>query len=316
MTTIDMVKVLFPALAGIAAFSYYIAHLTEKGASDLAKQQLRQLVTERRLLPAMRAAFVFFLFASDKYFGQKIFSWRALRKSIALSFIWIALVLGICIAIFPNYSNWLGSNISKKLILQSAGVLLIAALLIDYLSVCVTRVITKAAVGKCKLMLILALASDLLISILLFYIIFTFTKSLLQPGAHTLNLFDSIQVWINPGALPIGIELLQPLTSDMLVQQSDGIFEIKGGLLTEIVYAFPESILFMSSLLTSIWLWLYLVGYMLLYAAIRLDRVGSAARKYLKTAEEPVHALALAIVVSFTLLFVVIIALHSVAHII
>ncbi|WP_332776596.1 hypothetical protein [Polaromonas sp.] len=312
-TTLSLAKVLFPALAGIAAFCYYMAHLAEKGSSELTKQQLRQLLLERKLLPAMRGAFVYFLRASDRYFGPKLFSWKALIRSVVLSIFWTTGVLAACIALYPNYSSWLGSNISRKLILQSAGVLLAASLVADYLCVCVTRAIARAAVGKGRLWLMSAVAIDLVASVLVFYFLFTAAKLLVHPGNGALGLLDSLRVWLNPAGLPIGIELLQPLSADMLVSRGGGNFDIKGGLLTEIVYAFPEPVLFLSSLLTSVWLWLYVLGYLILFAAVRLDRIGVSARKFLKVAEDPINSLALAIVIASAVLFAIILASSAIA---
>ncbi|THF63289.1 hypothetical protein [Pseudothauera rhizosphaerae] len=311
--TLSLAKALLPALAGIAAFCYYMAHLAEKGSSELARQRLRELLLERKLLPAMRGAFVYFLRASDRYFGPKLFSWKALLRSIALSIFWIAGVLAACIAVYPNYSSWLGGNISRKLILQSAGVLLAASLVADYVSVCVTRAIARAVMAKGRLWLMSAVAVDLVASVLVFYFLFTSAKLVVHPANGALGLLDSLRVWFNPAGLPIGIEFLRPLSADMLVARGDGNFDIKGGLLTEIVYAFPESVLFLSSLLTSVWLWLYVLGYLILFAAVRLDRIGVSARRFLKTTEDPINSLALAIVIASAVLFTIILAFTAVA---
>jgi uncharacterized membrane protein len=312
MTTIDLAKVLLPALVGIAAFCYYFAHLAEKGASDLAKRQLSQLTHERRLLPVIRAAFVFFLYASDKYFGPRLISWQALRRSAALSIVWIIFVLVMCVALYPNYTSWLGNKMSRQLILQSAGILLLVSLLIDYISVCVTRAIVQTAARKGRSALIFAVIADLVISVLLFYIFFTATKSFLQPHTTPMGLVESLQVWLSPGTLPVNLQFLQSLNSNMLIPRGENSFDIKGGLLTEIVYAFPESVLFFSSLLTSIWLWLYVIAYALLFVTVRLDRVGTRAKRYLQLSENPIYALAFAMVISCALLFLVILMFSAV----
>lgn len=311
--TLSLAKVLLPALVGIAAFCYYMAHLAERGSSEVAKQRLRQILLERKMLPAMRSAFVYFLRASDRYFGPKLISWKALFRSIALSIFWTTGVLAACIAFYPNYTSWLGGNISRKLILQSAGVLLAASLTADYVCVCVTRAITQAVVAKGRLWLISAVVVDLVVSVLVFYFLFTIAKLVVHPANGALGLLDSLRVWLDPAGLPIGIELLQPLSADMLLARGGGNFDIKGGLLTEIVYAFPEPVLFLSSLLTSVWLWLYLLGYLILFAAVRLDRIGVSARRFLKPAEDPINSLALAIVIASAVLFTVILAFSAVA---
>ncbi len=68
------------------------------------------------------------------------------------------------------------------------------------------------------------------------------------------------------------LKTLNALTSDMLQKQPDGSMLIKGGLNTEVAYAFPEGITFYSSLLTSIWLWLHTVSYACFKASLSFDK--------------------------------------------
>ncbi|WP_028102854.1 hypothetical protein [Pseudoduganella violaceinigra] len=301
MTNLDLLKILAPSLAGVAGFAYYLAHLAEHGASDLAKQEMIKFAKKRSLLPASRSAFKFFLYVSDRFFGPKILSWKAVRRSVALSGVWIALVLAFCALMFPSYTSWLENAASRHLILKSAGPLIAVSLAIDFLSTSLTRKIIHLSVGKRSLSPFGAVIIDLFLSILLFYLLFTAAKGVVVPGFSALGPAEALDIWLNPAVLPTQLQLLGDLTSDMLVPSGRGGFDIKGGLLTELVYAFPESILFLSSLLTSVWLWLYLIGYLVLYMAVRLDQGATWVRDRLKIDQSPSHAIALSLVVAYSI---------------
>ncbi len=311
MTTFELAKILLPVLFGLVAFLYYVAHLVEHGVSEQAIDQLRQFARKRSLLPAVQAAFKFFLFSADRYFGSCLFSCRALLRSFALSITWTLFVLMVCLVVFPSYTNWLGSKVSRHLILENAAVLLLASLLIDFASTCVTRTIVRAADGKGVRILLFAFALDLILSVSLFYTLFTTAKFLLLPNMEPILPIEAFNVWLNPGALPIGIQLLEPLTSDMLIPLGGGVFDIQGGLNTEIIYAFPEPVLFLSSLLTSIWLWLYLLASACLYLTVHVDRLGVWSRKFLNIDHSPVHALAIATFIAALIIYVGILVMHA-----
>ena len=221
----------------------------------------------------------------------------------------------VCLVVFPSYTNWLGSKVSWRLILESAAILLLASLLIDFPSTCVTRAIFRAVVGKGLRIFLFALALDLILSASLFYTLFTTAKFLLLPSIEPIPPIEAFHVWLNPKALPIGIQLLEPLTSDMLIPRGGGVFDIQGGLNTEIVYAFPEPVLFFSSLLTSIWLWLYLLASAFLYLTVRVDRLGVWSRRFLNIDRNidrnPVHAVATAIFIAALIICVGVLVVHA-----
>lgn len=307
MKTLDLLKILVPSVGGIAAFAYYLSHLVDHGASNLAKQEIARVAKKRVLLPASRSAFNFFVLASDKFFGKKLFSWKAFLRSVVLSALWIFLILAICFFTIPNYKIWLGSELSRKLILNSAVPLVSASLVLDFFSLCLTRYIVKSSLGKRNTHIYISILIDLFLSVLLFYIGFSLVKAAFSPGHMIMGPLDALHIWLSPSVLPTEIMTLQPLTTDMLVPDGKGAFTIKGGLLTEIVYGFPEAILFLSSLFTSIWLWLYVLGYVLLYSAVRIDKVSVWLTKRLDFDHSPATAVAIAIVAACMLLSIVIV---------
>ncbi len=294
MTVIEFAKTIGTALFGIAAFSYYVAHIAQKGASESSKRRLATKFKSMQLTPDARAAFSHFLFAADRFFGNAIFSWKSLRRSIVLSLSWVLLILALCLYMYPNYRSWLGDRLMGKLILKSTLWLLFASLLIDFLSVCITRSLIRWSLPRSKFAILGVALADIAISAVLFYVMFNSAKLIVAPGSFSTP-FESLAVWTNLQGLPILLQTLNDLTSDMLRRLPDGTIEIVGGLNTEIVYAFPEGIVFFSSLLTSVWMWLYVTAYWSVVTAVRIDRVKTFLGSQINMEHEPFFAIAYAI---------------------
>lgn len=296
MTVIDFAKMMGTSLFAVAAFSYYVAHIAEKGASETSKRRLTSKFKSLRLTPGARSAFSHFLFAADRYFGNSIFSWKALRRSVVLSLSWVLLILALCLYMYPNYRSWLGDRLMGHLILKSALWLLFASLLIDFLSVCVTRALVRWSLPRSKFVILGIAVADIAISIVLFYLLFNSAKLIVTPGSFPTPA-ASLSVWTNLQGLPVLLQTLNDLTSDMLRRLPDGTIKIVGGLNTEIVYAFPEGIVFFSSLLTSVWMWLYVTAYWVMITAVKIDRVKAFIEPHLNIEREPFFAIAYAIFV-------------------
>ena len=296
MTVIEFAKMIGTALFGIAAFSYYVAHIAQKGASESSKRQLATKFKSMRLTHGARAAFSHFLFAADRFFGNAIFSWKSLRRSVVLSLSWILLILALCLYMYPNYRSWLGGRLMGHLILKSAFWLLFASLLIDFLSVCVTRSLIRWSLPRSKFAILGVALADIAISAVLFYVLFNSAKLLVTLGSFPTPA-ESLSVWTNLQGLPVLLQTLNDLTSDMLRRLPDGTIEIVGGLNTEIVYAFPEGIVFFSSLLTSVWMWLYVTAYWVVVTTVRIDRVKTFFESHINMEHEPFFAIAYTIFV-------------------
>lgn len=295
MTLFAFVKLMGTSLFAIAAFAYYVAHIGEKGASGASKSRLGQKLCSVQLTPGTRAAFAHFLFAVDRFFGKSLFSWRALSRSVLLSLAWVVLILGVCVAIFPNYRSWLAGSPMLPIVLKSAAWLLLASMLIDYLSICVTRALIRWSLTRGKVVVLGVAVADIVISATLFYLLFTVAKYWATPGRSFATPVESLSLWSDLSGLPLQLQTLNNLTSDMVRRLPDGSIAFIGGLDTEIVYAFPEGILFFSSLLTSVWMWLYVTAYWTVVSTVRIDRVKSAVLPHLNTEREPFFAIAYAI---------------------
>lgn len=72
------------------------------------------------------------------------------------------------------------------------------------------------------------------------------------------------------------------------------------------VYAFPEGVFFISSLLTSVWLWLYIVAYGVAYLAVRVDRLKPLVLGYFNIQEKPLTVLSVlaSIIIIFSYLLI------------
>jgi len=105
--------------------------------------------------------------------------------------------------------------------------------------------------------------------------------------------------WYRLDQLPVTLQLLNDFSQDMLIEKSKGIYDIKGGLKTEVVYAFPEGIAFYSSLLTSIWLWLHIISYVSFRLAIQTDALKSVLLQVVNIDGKPFSALATMIIIVY-----------------
>lgn len=306
MTILEFARSLAIGMAGLAAFLYYVAHIGEKGASVDAKDRLRRTFQSARVTPRFRHAFIFFLTASNRYFGARIFSQRAVVRSVALSVAWMSAVF-VGFALFDHtYVHWFFIVASGAFAWQAVA-LVCAGLLSDFLSVCITRSLVMFAFKKGRTALFFAAVFDVLLCAAVFYVFFSATKLVVAPDLTPQSPSGALHAWISPEGPSIAAVLPDRPTlgkqggpvGEIATSFSD-LFEkikVKGGRV-EIIYWFPDSILFYSSLLTSIWMWLYVIGYWLLFFAVRLDGVKRIVERNSNVDNDPFHALAWVILIA------------------
>lgn len=270
MTVPQFALILLAAFGPAAGIAYYFANLSEDGFNDEAKKKLARRLKQFRLAPNTRVAFEAFLFASDRFYGRGILSLRAMARSAAFTIGWFCLLLAVCASQFPNYRSWLSTPGVGNLIWKFSAVFLAVGILIDFVSTAVTRALIRWTLRSPKVPSIVVASVDFVFSGLWFYLIFSATKAVVLHGPWP-SIKGSLLTWFHLAELPIGLMTLNDLTEDMLQRQADGTISIVGGWNTEIVYAFPEGVLFLSSLLTSIWLWLYIAAYWSHLVALRFD---------------------------------------------
>jgi hypothetical protein len=311
MTFFEYSSAVASVVVGTAAFCYYFAHLGDGASADL-KVALRKAVHSLQFAPTSRHAFAFFVFAADRFFGKKLFSWRAFARSVVLSLTWAVAVSAVFVLIYPNYRSWLTMPLAAHTIAASALGMLVVVAIADFLSVCASRWIVRLAFRhQGAKVVVFALLGDVVASVLIFYLAFESAKTLIT-AAEFAEPLEAVSLWLKPNQLPILLLTMNELTGNMLRPLPDGSIEIVGGLKVEVVYAFPESVFFWSSLLTSIWLWLYFCSYWTLVLALRLDRLRALALRLFEFEAKPFHAFGLVTVVVCFVIGTLSIALYAV----
>jgi len=297
MTILEFAAPIVGGIVGFAAFSYYVAHIADKGASKAAKDRVAQSIASFQLTPRARSAFKSFLFAADSYFGKAIFSWKALYRSVLCSIVWIGLVISFGLAIDPTFRSTIKPDPGS---IVAAGIwLVLAALLIDYLSVCLTRGLIRWSLPRGRRLTLLVAVGDLVASSFLFYLLFGLAKLIVTQGRMSSPL-TTISQWMNPYSTFTGA-CTMPDGGHELVQ--DCYIPLIGGSIgneTYATYALSEGTLFFSSLLTSVWMWCYVIGYWLLVSAVRVDALKKRVERYFDIDENPFYAIAWAAVIVFT----------------
>ena len=298
---------LIAGLGGLSVFVYNVASLADDAVNSESKKKIKNIVKNYKSTSTFRHSFLTFTLASDVYFGEKIISLKSFLRSLALSLGWMVVITLVCIFIFPKYRSWFSEEGIYNLILEYGLLLLLSVVILDFISVSLTRLIVKKSKPNGIIKLFFVLAFDLFFSILIFYIGFSFAKYFIVNPVW-LGFDTSLLVWVNLDQLPILLNTLNDLTSDMLQRQSDGTILIKGGWETEVVYAFPEGIAFYSSLLTSIWLWLHTISYVLMKISLSFDSGKGKLMSFFDIEGKPFKSLGIIVLILYAVLVLIIIA--------
>lgn len=303
MTIAEFVIFVGTMLFGLVAFLYYVSHVLEKGTNKAGKDLLRQnfrSFASFAFTTRIRPAFVFFVAAADHYFGPKLFSVRAFGKSALLTVFWMAMVLTVFVFLFPSYQYTLKVIMMDDIIFRSAASLILATIVIDFLSACLTRGLISWSLPRGRFVIAGIVGLDLIASIALFYLFFNVARLLV--GASFLTPSQALSNWTtNLSGVPaelattntVIVEDLPDGTSRFLSPETGA----ETGLSTELVYAFPEVVSFISSLLTSAWMWLYAVAYLILTFAVKTDTLKGRLVSYLDFDTNPFFAMSTMILV-------------------
>ena len=131
-------SILIALIGGILAS----ANFADKSIRKEKTQKFSHFLQNIKFAQKFQSAFYSFDFLTDRIFGTKIFSIRALSSSIVLSTIWFVVILLLCILFFPIYRTALGAGMLP--IVQNFFFQLISAVLIfDYFSITTTRIIIQ-----------------------------------------------------------------------------------------------------------------------------------------------------------------------------
>jgi hypothetical protein len=293
MSVLEFFAYLAIALGSFTYFAYYAGNLAEDGFSDESKKRIVSQLKGLKLSDSTRLAFEAFVFASDRFYGRRLFSFRSIWRSILLSLGWIFLVFLSSSMYLPVFSR---AMIASSVFLEVALTLLSTGLIIDFASTCLTRWLIRLSLGKGRFFAVVIFFVDIVLSVFLFYFVFSLTKDILLHHHQLMNysvqeFSDTIRSWLRlwtttaeatvPGST--GLARGHNLTWN----PGDRILTDPTGLSLELTYMFPEGILFYSSILTSLWMWLYLSGYLVHFAALRVDALKSFLLRISNIDEKP-----------------------------
>lgn len=205
--------------------------------------------------PTFSKAYIGATIMSDWVYGEKLFSRRALFVSIFVTLAWLIILFLISLCLYGKHS-WFFNRVFSGFVAKNFWYLLFIGMAIDFISTCVTRKLLFYAIDKSALIKICTLTIDVIVSIILFYVLFSLAKISII-GLHFLSLSDSLVAWLD------GIFNLQSafkfLHNPSFIPHGSFLEMVNGD--SEVIYAFPEGMIFLSSLLTSFWIAIHIIAH-------------------------------------------------------
>ncbi|MFM0232150.1 MULTISPECIES: hypothetical protein [Paraburkholderia] len=266
MTTIDFVRVTFGLIVATVGFLIAAAKVAEDAVQPGIGKRFAAEFKQLAATPSVSRAYVLASLSSEAVFGVRLLSLRALVVSVAISIGWILTFLLISWLMY-GHRLWVFDGMFPPFVIKRFWGFAVLGVLADYLSTLVTRKLLLVSVSASVLTKCLVVVGNVLLVTANFYSLFGVTKWIVV-GSGFENIVDSVKNWIFNFS---GLDLLNRLIHDAtLVPDGPGQFRIENGE-TEVVYAFPEGLFFLSSLLTTVWVWLHLGGALLLKAAVNVD---------------------------------------------
>ncbi|TCG09228.1 hypothetical protein BZM27_06850 [Paraburkholderia steynii] len=266
MTTIDFIRVTFGLIAATIGFLFAVAKVAEDAVQPGIGKRFAAELRKLAATPSFSKAYVLASLSSEAVFGSRMLSLRAVSVSVAISIGWIVTFLVISWLMY-GHRLWLFDGTFPPFVVKRFWGFAVLGILADFLSTVVTRKLLLVSVSAGALAKWLVVAGNVLLVTANFYLMFSVAKWIFV-GSGFENIVDSVRNWIFNFS---GLDLLNRLVHDAtLVPDGFGQFRIENGE-TEVVYAFPEGLFFLSSILTTVWVWLHLGGALLLKAAINVD---------------------------------------------
>lgn len=271
------------------------------GSGNFSKK-LATLFKSIKIQKKVKSLYYEAFFLTDSIFGQKILSWKSFIISTFITFLWVC--SQVVLSYFYNKNGVYFDIIFRDLrLLKIFFLLLVVCIFIDYASLCITRFIIGITINKCKniTFLILILFVDLILSSAWFFISYNTAIYLiaikdfssLKQFIDSLNL-EIIIDWIsNP--LQVHSQMVA-LSNVYATPAGNGAFEITGGNFN-ILYAFPNGILYISSLFTSIWIWAIILSVIVLNFSIKIDSIKDCLIKESSIDSKPYLSIALIVTI-------------------
>ncbi len=301
----DFIVITLSVYGCIYAFSKFlklVADLADKSVKPKYVKKFSNILKNQLLTPTLQHSFTSFNLFSEGLFGKKIFSFRALISSILLSIFWITLISIICIILSPDFRSWFTHQTFNKLILTSFLYLFPIILALDYFSITTTRTIIKKTCLKRRSLTtyLLIVFLDAFVSIIIFSTGLLTIKGIIYntPLNDIYAPINHILSWLNITQIE---SLMKPLEDLYKIDNDNYGTKSGNGWSTKIVYALPEGIMFYSSLLTSIWLWIHTFGYFASKLAMKIDFIKNKWLSMCDIKNRTFHSLALLIIIALVL---------------
>ncbi|MCQ9326257.1 hypothetical protein [Neisseria dentiae] len=247
-----------PIIIGIVlGFSKWLDDNFGKGS---IAQQIPDYIEKLKINRPFSKFLISSVYLSDIVYGKKIISLRAFLTSALVT---VLFFIALCIILtIRNPYSWLSIPDVTNLVWQRFAYLLIFGIFIDYISISLTRCIFNWSSQKNIIIQVFSVFIDFVFSMFLFAFLFVnfkhfiINKKLPNEGENVdYSLIDSIISWFSH---PLELSGYFVTLEDWYIKPNG---EIIGGN-SELIYAFPEGMLFFSSLFTSIF------GMVFLFAAI------------------------------------------------
>jgi hypothetical protein len=271
--------------------AYSFIGIWENSLKNESLKRISEKILSTNLKTGTRKILELYLNLNSRLFGSKIFSYKSFTTSLALTSTWASLLIITYSITYPLFREWILNIIQLSSLRWIALWILIAVLLIDYASICLTRKIYRTVLSKGKKSFLTAFALDLFKSVAIYYVGITTCKLILIGSGAIASPLTAIENWLTPSNLTTALEVLKDFDMTKSHVADDGTISFNTPLETAVTYAFPEGVFFTTSLLTSLWLWIYIATYWLAYIALRLDTAKKIIFNHMNIEEKPLSAL-------------------------
>ncbi|WP_124674370.1 hypothetical protein [Burkholderia cepacia] len=299
MTTIEFVKITSGIIFATIGFLVAVAKVAEDAVHPNIGQRFATEFGRFAATPSLSRAYVLASLSSDAVFGSRLLSLRSLVTSVGISIGWIMVFLLVSLLMFGR-SLWVFNEVFTPFVVTRFWGFAVLGVFVDFLSTLVMRwlLLTSLSAGPVKRCFVVG--ASVLLVVANFYVVFGVAKWIVT-GYGFAGVFDSIENWIFNYS---GLDLLSKLIHDAtLVPDGPGQYKIMNGE-TEVVYAFPEGLFFLSSLLTTVWIWLHLGSALLLKIAIKVDAMKNWLISLSNIGEKPFISVAIIFSVMIGLLWI------------
>lgn len=260
----------FGLIGATIGFLFAVAKVAEDAVQPGIGKRFAKEFRQLAATPSVSRAYVLASLSSEAVFGSRLLSLRAFVISVALSIGWILTFLLISWLTY-GYRLWIFDGTFPFFVIKRFWGFAVLGVMTDYLSTQITRKLLLLSVSTGVFKKCLVVGLNVLLATTNFYLLFSIAKWIVIGDGFE-NVADAIGNWIFNFS---GLDLLSKFIHvPRFVPDGPGQLRIENGG-AEVVYAFPEGLFYLSSLLTTVWVWLHLGGALLLKAAISIDALKS-----------------------------------------